>query len=254
MPPNAQLRTWSVAMMKVVNLHGVGIALVCLMMAAAAPYALGAPKSVKASYSGYLNGMAIGTINEQFEVDGGTYRIVSDTKPGGLAALIQRQPLRFSSTGQVEREGLRPLQFEARRTPTDSPQLAADFDWGHAQLVLRHNGKTEAYTLPAGTQDRLSVMYQFMYLPLEGTRQIEFPMTNGRKLDLYRYRVTPDVEIDTALGRLKTVHLVKVREPGDTVNEIWLSQQHQHFPVRMLILERDGMRFEQMIQSLDLRD
>jgi hypothetical protein len=228
-------------------------ACLCLLAAFAAA-AIAAPRTVKVSYNGFMNGMPIGTITEQFESDGGTYRIVSDTRPTGLAALIQRQPLRFTSAGQVARDGLKPSQFEARRTAGEQPQVSAEFDWPHKQLTLKHNGKTESFALPPGTQDRLSVMYQFMYLPLERIRQLEFPMTNGRKLDRYRYRAIDDVEIDTGLGRLKTMHLVKQRDPGDTVNEVWLSPQHQNLPVKLLIVERDGMRLEQVLQSIEIRD
>jgi hypothetical protein len=219
-----------------------------------AMHALAAPRAVKASYNASMNGLSIGTINEQFEADAGQYRIVSDTKPLGLAALIQRQPLRFASVGRVAREGLRPKQFEARRTPTDSPEVTAEFDWDQAQLVLKHEGKTESLSLPAATQDRLSVMYQFMFLPLEKTRELQVLMTNGRKLDTYRYRMTRDVEVETGIGRLKTLHLVKIREPGDPMNEVWLSPAHHYFPVKMAIVERDGVRFEQVIQSLEVRD
>jgi hypothetical protein len=223
------------------------------LIAMVAP-AIASPKSVRASYNVTLNGMSIGTITEQYDVEGEKYRVVSDTKPMGLAALIQRQPLRFSSAGYVGRDGLRPVHFEARRTPTDAPQVVAEFDWTAGQVLLKHEGQIESVALPAGTQDRLSVMYQFMFLPLERARQIEFSMTNGRKLDHYRYQVAPDVDVETGLGRLKAVHLAKVREPGETVNEIWLSQQHQYFPVRMMIVERNGMRFEQVILSLELRE
>jgi hypothetical protein len=223
-------------------------------LALASGVAFSAPKAVKASYSGYMNGMAIGSITEHFEIDGGSYRIVSETKPMGLAAFIQRQPLKFSSRGQVTREGLRPSHFEARRTAADPPSVTADFDWPNAQLVLKHNGKVESLPVTAGAQDRLSIMYQFMFMPIEKMRQVEFAMTNGRKLDRYRYRITPDVEIDTAIGRVKTLHLVKQREPGDTTTEVWLSMQRQLVPVKMLIVEKDGMRFDQVVQSLELRD
>src|SRR5688572_396025 len=211
-------------------------ALALASLLAANPVALAAPRLVKATYAGFMNGMSIGTITEQFESDGGSYRIVSDTRPIGLAALLQRQPLRFSSTGQIARDGLHPAQFEARRSANDAPQVSAEFDWSQGHLVLRHGGKTESMSLPSGTQDRLSVMYQFMYLPAERLRQLEFPMTNGRKLDRYRYRAIPDVEIETGLGRLKTLHLVKQREAGDTVSEVWLSPQHHNFPVKLLVV------------------
>src|SRR5688572_22567530 len=119
-----------------------------------------APKWVKATYAGTMNGMAIGVITEVFEADGPAYRIVSETRPIGLATLLQRQPLRFASHGQVTREGLKPVHFEARRTASDAPQITADFDWTLGQLTLRQTGRTESHPLAAGTQDRLSIMYQ----------------------------------------------------------------------------------------------
>jgi hypothetical protein len=227
------------------------LALLCLAAAAAAQ---AAPRSVRVSYNATMNGIAIGTITEQFESDGSTYRIVSDTRPQGLAAMIQRQPLRFTSSGTVAREGLRPVQFDGRRSAGEPPQVSAEFDWPHKQITLRHQGKIESFPLPPGTQDRLSVMYQFMFLAPERIRQLDFSMTNGRKIDRYRYRATDDVEIDSALGRLKTVHLVKQRDPGDTVTEVWISPQHQNLPVKMLIVEKNDVRYEQLIQSVEVRD
>lgn len=216
--------------------------------------AFATPKSVRVTYAGYMNGMAIGVITEHFDVDGAAYRITSDTRPTGLAAFVQRQPLRFVSRGQVTRDGLRPDHFEARRNPNDAPQITADFDWSQPLVTLKHGGKLESFALPSGTQDRLSIMYQFMFMRLDRMRVIEFPMTNGRKLDRYRYRITPDVEIDTALGKLKTLHLVKEREPGESTAEVWLSPQHQHLAVKLVIVEKDGVRFEQIVHSLELRD
>jgi len=231
---------------------GLTVFVACLAMGSSPAFS--APKAVKAGYNVYMNGMAIGAITEHLEIDGGAYQIVSETRPLGLAVFVQRQPLKFMSRGQVTREGLRPSHFEGRRTAADPPQVTADFDWPNAQLVLKFNGKVESVPVTSGAQDRLSIMYQFMFMPMEKMRQIEFAMTNGRKLDRYRYRITPDVEIDTPIGRVKTLHLVKQREPGDTTTEVWLSTQHQLLPVKVLIVEKDGMRFDQVIQSLELRD
>ena len=234
--------------------HLIVAAAACLALASGAAPAWASAKSIKATYNGYMNGMTIGNIAETYETDRGNYRIVSETKPIGLAAFVQRQPLRFQSHGQITREGLRPIHFEARRTAAEPPQITADFDWPNVLLTLKHHGKVESMPLPPGTHDQLSMMYQFMFMPLDKARQIDFSMTNGRKLDRYRYRVTPDVELDTPLGRLKTLHLVKQRDPGDRVAEVWLSSAHQNFPVKLLIVEKDGLRFEQVIQSLELRD
>jgi hypothetical protein len=212
------------------------------------------PKAVTATYSATMNGMTIGTISERFEAGGATYRILSETKPVGLATLLQRQPLRFASTGELTRDGLRPVHFEGRRNAVDPPQVTADFDWAQSQLYLTYNGKAEALPISAGAQDRLSIMYQLMFLQPEKSGYVEFWMTNGRKLDLYRYRAEPDVELDTPLGRLKTVHLVKQREAGESQAEVWISPRHQNVAVKVVIIEKDGMRYEQLIKSLEIRD
>jgi hypothetical protein len=96
-------------------------------------------------------------------------------------------------------------------------------------------------------------MYQFMFLDVGRSTVVEFPMTNGRKLDRYRYTVTPSVPLDTPLGRIETLHLVKQREPGDTVTEIWLAPQYRHLPVKMLVIENDGSRYVQTVTSIDLK-
>ncbi|MEK6594842.1 MAG: DUF3108 domain-containing protein, partial [Pseudomonadota bacterium] len=78
-------------------------------------------------------------------------------------------------------------------------------------------------------------------------------MTNGRKLEQYRYAVIPDAEIDTPLGRIKSLHLVKQRESDEAATEIWLSPRHHFFPVKVLIVEADGSRYEQVLTRLDLK-
>lgn len=219
--------------------------------AAAAP---AAPREINATYSAYMNGVSIGTLVERFESGRGNYRIVSESRPSGLAALIQRQPLRFESRGDLTPEGLRPLHFEARRTAAEPPQVTAEFKWREKELAMNNKGKAESKSLQRGTQDRLSIMYQFMFMPLKDAKHVDFSMTNGRKLDRYRYLVTPDVEIETPLGRMRTLHLVKQRDPDDTVTEIWLSGAHRNLPVKMLIVEKNGLRFEQVIETLQIHD
>ena len=223
------------------------------LLGAFAAYACAAPQSVKATYSGYVNGMYAGVITEHFEVEGGTYRVVSDTKTVGLASLLNRQPTYYLSKGQVTSAGLRPAHFEGRRSPGEAPQLGAVFDWAQSQVTIQHNAKTQSLTLPPGTQDRLSAMYQLMYLPLERMKFVEFPMTNGRKLDHYRYQVTPGVEVETPLGRLKALHLVKQREGNESSAELWLATERHRFPVKLIVIEKNGVRIEQIIQTLEIR-
>ncbi len=231
-----------------------GPALVLLALSVAGGTAeLQAPYAISASYHVYMNGGHVAVMNETFEAKDNAYRIVSESSAAGVLALFEKQPLRFMSTGQLTASGLRPRHFEGKRSETDRRQVRAEFDWQAGQLTLTHDGRTETVPLASNTQDRLSFMYQFMFVAFDKQQRLELAMTNGRKLDYYRYAIHPDVEIETPLGRMMTLHLVKQREPDESGTEIWLAPQHRFLPVKMMILENDGSRYEQVITKLELK-
>lgn len=227
-------------------------AAVALTGLAAATARAAAPEHIVASYDAFKDGLHVALIHETFERKDKTYRIVAETHAAGLLALVQKESIRSASSGAVTRHGLRPDRFEASRGDP-ARTVSAEFDWHAERLIMRFNGRTETAALAAGTQDRLSVMYQFMFAPLDKLKQLVFAMTNGQKVERYRYSIGAGGELDTALGRLATLHLVKERAPGENGVEIWVAPQHNFLPVRVLIEETDGSRLEQVITRLEVR-
>lgn len=227
--------------------------LTLLLLAASAVHAA-APASSTVTYNLLRNGIQLAVITEQFEAKDGTYRASSEAHATGLFALVQRDPARYISTGAVTPDGLRPSRFEGHLR---GKSMFADFDWTAAKLNLAHDGLNHALDLPRGAQDRLSIMYQLMFAVkrAEKTRapHMDFAMTNGRKLEKYRYTATPGVTIDTPFKRLDTIHLVKQREADDTGTEIWLAPEYGNLPVKVLIIEEDGVRFEQVVTHVEVK-
>ncbi len=210
------------------------------------------PQTIQAQYDVSLDGLPIAVMQENFELRDNSYRIVSETRAIGILALVQRRPGILSSWGSAQPGGLRPLIFDGMRAGKDTRPVHAEFNWNTRELKLTHDGRHETLALPDGTQDRLSVMYQFLFWPPEKLKNLEFPMTNGRKVDHYRYAIGPDTAINTPLGLLAVVHLIKHRDPGDTATEIWLARNYRMMPVKMRIIEDDGKRYEQVIARLEI--
>ena len=225
--------------------------LLCAAAMALPASAANLPQAVEAQYEVTLNGTPVGVMQDRFEARNGRYRIVSETRATSVLALLQRGPARVVSSGEVLAGGLRPLSFEATRGNV-ARRITAEFDWNGRTLTLSHDGRIESLPLPAGTQDRLSALYHFMFVGVERLREISFAMTNGRKLDHYRYTPGSDTMIETPLGRLAVIHLVKRHAPGETATEIWLAREHSLLPVRLRIIEDDGSRYEQSLLRLDI--
>ena len=232
-------------------------AILALVAAAAGGGALSAqsPQTVSATYNVYMNGAHVGVMNETYEVRNTTYRITSESVPLGALALFQK-PGTVVSTGRLTSEGLRPERFEGRAIGRG--QVRAEFDWSGERLSFGRDGKTETVALPAGTQDRLSIMYQFMFQPFEGADQLDVAMTDGRRLARYRYEIERGVEIDTPLGRMGTLHLVRQSQDAGSNdkasgNEIWLAPERHFLPVRMVIREDNGTRYEQVATRIEVK-
>ncbi len=78
-------------------------------------------------------------------------------------------------------------------------------------------------------------------------------MTNGKKIEHYRYELAGRETLATPLGNIDTLHLVKQRDPGENGIEVWLAADRHLFPVKLLILENDGSKFEQVITRLEFK-
>ena len=224
--------------------------LLALPGAAATP---SAPHSVSTSYNVLRNGGHVAVMHETFEASGGSYRIVSETHAVGLLALFAPHPLRVTSSGRLTGAGLAPQHYESKRGDDDPRQIRAEFDWEGAQLKVMRSGRNEILPLPPGTQDQLSIMYQFLFLAPDRPQVLELSRTNGRRLEQHRYTVRTGVKLETVLGPMTTVHLVRQHQPEESGIEIWLAPQHRYLPVRTLVLEDDGTRFEQVITKVEFK-
>ncbi len=211
------------------------------------------PASIKASYDVYKDGLHVAVVQETFNKNGTQYHIVSESTPAGLLAFFVRTHVKVQSSGLITSAGLQPEQLHYGRLDDPGKNVSAVFDWEARQLHMTFDGRNETAPLAPGTQDRISVMYQFMFLAPEKVKLLAFPMTNGKKIERYRYQLAGSEQIDTPLGKLDTLHLVKQREPGENGTEVWLAPERNLFPVKLLILENDGSKFEQVITQLEFK-
>jgi hypothetical protein len=206
-----------------------------------------AADSVQAAYDVFMSGMKVGTIEENYTKNGDRYTLSSVTTPVGLLAMFKPEKIHISSHGKISPRGLKPHHFEDRREGNPGKSSKAEFDWEKHQLTLIRQSLRATVALPEGTQDRLSAMYQFMFTSLD--HAVEFPMTNGSKLDNYRYTIGAREKLDTPAGQFDSVYLDSQGKPGESRTEIWLSAEYQ-LPCKMIITDANGDQFTQILTGL----
>lgn len=222
-------------------------ALVALLSTAVAAQAVKVPPKAEIRYRVSMGGMKIGEGHDVFESDGHTYKIVSESNTAGLAA-IYRFSIRRESQGVVVASGLRPLQYQEQRN--GKLKRKVDFDWTKKQATLFDGKETEVAPLPDNTWDNTSFGYNFAFVPPTDSEMV-VNLTDGRRINDYRYAILGREKIDTDLGKMETVHVKKVLNPGDKRSfEVWLAVEQHYMPVRIRYTEKDGASFDSVVTEI----
>lgn len=181
----------------------------------------------------------------------GHYRLTSERYATGIAAAFVKARDVENSEGLITSAGLSPTRFTHQFGKDGNKVHRADFDWTSAKLTLQENAASSVVDLPVGTQDMLSFMYQFMFVP--PLTEMQVIVTNGRKLNQYPYRFEGEEEIETALGKVKTLHIAKNSNEGDGKLELWLGVDYHYLPMKIRKIDKDDKVYEQVISTLEAK-
>ncbi|HLP96827.1 MAG TPA: DUF3108 domain-containing protein [Sideroxyarcus sp.] len=228
-------------------------ALLALLLLCTAPALFAAaPARIEATYDVLGKGIKLAVIKETFTRSGNRYHIESITKPVGLLALFKPGSIIVTSEGFVTKEGLRPLKFVQNRTQDSAKNSAADFDWENDELTSNDQAGVRTAPLPPGTQDRLSVMYQFAAMPPRGKLELKLNVANGSKLNVYQYQIHPEQSVTVPLGTLRSLYLYTLPQSTPWKSEIWLAVENGYVPCKVVLTEDNGDKVVQVLTALSI--
>jgi hypothetical protein len=210
------------------------------------------PQKITATYSLSRNNQEMAQVVETFVQNKGKYQIESVTTAVGVYRVLTRDAIKLLSNGLVTKSGLQPLHFEHHRGKREDKKIVADFDWTKNQATFVHGGNTETSPIPAGMQDRISLMYQFMFLSLKNPA-LTVDMSNGKKVTQYEYERSGEESLRTKAGTFQTVRFSRKRVPGDDGTEVWLARDKFQLPVKVVIEEEKGGRMVQVLTKLNIQ-
>jgi len=208
------------------------------------------PERIRLVYKTSYNGMisAEAEVTETLEHDNKTYVITSEVRGRGILALLGT--MKRTSRGRITPEGLRPDEYRDQRG--SSWAVSAKFDWAAQSITQERDGKSETLAMPAtGTaQDPLSLAYTFAFFPPKG-KDFEVTRADGRGLSPFRFVIAGTEKLATPAGELQTLRISKERDgPNDKSTDIWFASEHNYVPVRVLVVDKDGTRADQVVTRI----
>jgi hypothetical protein len=211
-----------------------------LISAAAAAADAAPPARIEIAYEIARNGTRVADVVHRMQHNGRIYQLTESWKGRGILAL--RGSATRTSRGLVSAEGLKPLEFTDERTGRSTAR--AKFDWQGKTVTMQYRGEPRDEPLPARAQDRLAFLFDFAFAPPHPGGEVTFHVMDGRGQSHHVYAVNGRERIKTPAGELDTLKLV--RRTSDELAEIWLAAGRSYLPVRILVLQNDGTRYDQV--------
>jgi Protein of unknown function (DUF3108) len=189
-----------------------------------------------------------GVMHNTYQVQpDGSYVLKSEVEAKGLASLFLGK-LKQQSDGIVTEHGLKPSHYLYQYGKDEDKAQHASFDWQANTLTMQNGKKIKIAPLAEGTQDFLSFMYQFMFVP--PLEEMQLTIANGKKLGTYDYGFEGEETLSTKIGELRTVHIFRSRADSDEKTEFWLALDYYNLPVKVRQTDKDGSVIEQIVTQI----
>lgn len=203
------------------------------------------PNRVRLEYRARI-GLATGQMSLLWVNEGDHYTITSILSPQGMASLFFSGQLVQMSRGRILATGLQPEEFWDQR---DNKRSQSRFNYATQTILTESSKGARTFPLPAGLQDVQSLLFQ-LALTAPPATESDNAVFNGKKVRSYRYRLVGEEYLDTALGALRTLHIVRVTDTSAERFEIWLAIDRYYLPVK-LATEISGYEAELLVYGLN---
>lgn len=214
------------------------------------------PARLTLSYDLFKGDQAIkiGRANHRWFAEGGRYQLSTEAEATGILAMLNLGIFSQQSRGKLTTQGIAPEHYREMRGENRRHHYIAEFDYANNTLQLGLADAPNITELAPGTQDQLSFIYQLaMQAPLPAS--VTLPITTGRRYAPYTIAILGEKSLRTPLGELNTLHLSRLkRQAKDEAIDIWLAVDYHYLPVKIVMTDRKGDTYSQLIRTINQQE
>jgi hypothetical protein len=209
------------------------------------------PTEFNAVYDVYRSGMKVAKMQRSISIkDDGDLLYHSETNLTGIASFVRKDKIIEQSVWQLEEERIIPLEYVYQHTGIKQERnVVVTFDWEDMQITNSVNGSSWKMPAEEGVLDKLLYQYSIMQEMKAGKTRFTYLIADGGKEKLYKFEAVGEEVIETPLGNLRTIKVVRHREDTDRKSTFWSAADYDYLPVKLENID-DGVKTVVMINSL----
>lgn len=188
-----------------------------------------------ATYTVYARGLPLGEGQIVLEdAGGGHYRMRSEVRPTGLAALVVGDRVSESAEGHYREGVVYPVQYRhLRNGGNETVEIHADFDWQQYQVAARENEEQVLLPLRDGVVDPLSLHLLAMSDLSNRRTPDRYSFVDDLAIKTYSVRQQGEETLQTPIGQLRTLKISQNRPDSTRITTLWFAVDLHYLPVQI---------------------
>ena len=213
--------------------------LLVLSLVSSVPIAeVGGPYEFDVVYNVYRGGLKVAKMKRTLSKGTDGNILYSETKTTGIVSLFRKDKIIEKSVWKDIDGKIMPEFYEYLRSGSKrSRNVTVKFDWDNNQITNSVDGSSWKMPAVDGILDKLLYQYSIMVDLQQGKTNLKYIIADGGKEKVYTFESIGEEIIDTPLGKLNTIKLIRRRQDSDRQSLFWSAPQMNYLPVKLEITD-----------------
>lgn len=201
-----------------------------------------------ATYTASANGLKANAKRSLYINSDGHYQL--DNALVAEFAGTELASLNESSTFILQDSMLQPQSYNYRLSGLGREAKSIAFDWDAQVAVSAEDLESWVLQLQTDTQDPLSYQAALQLLLTDSNlTDVSWPIINGDKIEIERYRIEGEEILETPVGPLNCMLLIRVRDDNSKSTRIWLAKDRAFLLTKIEQINSSGVRIVLELES-----
>lgn len=205
-------------------------------MAAAMPYV---PPSYTAEYQASKMGLSV-VARITLSREGEYLRYRAQLRPTGVLSWVLSDEIIEQSIFRITPARLQSLEYLYQHIGDDRKRLTESrFDWEQGEVRGTRNGREFTLEIPPDAVDRFTLQLSMIQGLMDGRDRFSRTIVDKDRLTTYQFEVGTPQRIDTPVGRVEAIPVIRRIQDRDTTVSTWFAPRLHYLPVRLEQMQGD---------------
>ena len=205
------------------------------LLGAAALHAEVSPIPFQAHYQVQVDGFNVGKLDRSLRhADDGSFVLESALYTTGLAAFFKKDRTTERSIWQLDHGHIVPMEYRFSHQGRGKDVVEAlHFDWDQHRVTSLRDGKETEVPITDGTLDKMNYQIRLRSDLAAGKKDIDYTVADRGDIRTYRFRVLGEEQLDTKLGKLRTLKVERLSNNEKRKTVMWHAVDRDYLIVRL---------------------